>query len=265
MEHLAERFEALGADIALFGPRLLGAVVFLALGLVVALVVDRVLRATCARLGIDDSSAGRRIGKLFAAAGLDATPSTALRWLIRWTVIVITVAQTMRFLHLDAVADVIDRLVDIAPIFVIVLAVLFLGAALGEQLARAARTTAERSQALPPTMAAGVVRGAVLAAALVLALEAAGVTASLPVVVLAICLAAALVLVVAGLTVGARGLLENLLAARYVEEHYIEGQIVEFRATRAQIRSIGLLATVIRTADGTDHTLPNAMFLREAL
>lgn len=68
-----------------------------------------------------------------------------------------------------------------------------------------------------------------------------------------------------GLIVGARGLLENLLAARYVEEMYIEGQMVNFREERAQIRSIGLMATVVRTSDGVDHTTPNAIFLRESI
>ena len=49
--------------------------------------------------------------------------------------------------------------------------------------------------------------------------------------------------------IGARGLLENILAARYVEEHYIEGQ----------------MATVVRTGDGVDHTTPNALFLKESI
>ena len=41
--------------------------------------------------------------------------------------------------------------------------------------------------------------------------------------------------------------------------------MVSFRSDRAQIRAIGLLATVLRTSDGADHTLPNAMFMRESI
>ena len=265
MEQLIERFETLGADVALFVPRLLGAAAFLIVGGVFAWLLDRAVQAVCRRFGIDDSSPGQQLTQLFSVFGINATPSQALRWLIRWTVIVVAIAQAARFLDLDAVAGVIDRLVGIAPILVIVLAVLFFGAALSERSARAARSAAERSGVVPPAMAAGVVRTAVLAGALALALETSGVTADLPVIVLAICLAGALVLVVAALLLGARGLLENLLAARYVEENYIEGQMVSFRADRAQIRAIGLLATVLRTSDGTEHTLPNAMFMRESI
>ena len=99
----------------------------------------------------------------------------------------------------------------------------------------------------------------------VAALEAAGVTAYLPVIVLSICLAEVLALVVAGLIIGGRGLLESILAARYVEEQYIEGQMVTFQSQRTQIRSIGLMATVVRTSDGIDHTTPNAVLLKESV
>ncbi len=265
MEQLIERFETLGADVALFAPRLFGAAAFLIVGGMFAWLLDRAVQEGCRRFAVDDSSAGQQLTQLFPLFGIKTTPSHALRWLIRWTVIVVAIAQAAHFLDLDAVAGLIDRLVGIAPIFVIVLVVLFVGATLSERLARAARSAAERSGAVPPAMAAGLVRTAVLAGALALALEASGVRADLPVIVLALCLAGALVLVVTALLLGARGLLENLLAARYVEEHYIEGQMVSFRSDRAQIRSIGLLATVLRTIDGADHTLPNAMFMRESI
>lgn len=265
MDQVIERFETLGADAALYAPRLLGALAFLLLGVVIAWLADRALQAICRRVQLDESSGGQRLQFLFSLAGFRTSPSAALRWLVRWTLIVVAVAQAARFLDLDVIANLIDRLVNIAPVFLVVLAVAFLGAALSERVSRAAHAAAERSGAIPPTLVAGTVRAAILAGALALALESAGVTADLPVVVLAICLAATLLLVIAALVIGARGLLENLLAARYVEEHYIEGQIVEFHSERAQIRSIGLLATVIRTNDGTDHTLPNAMFLRESI
>ena len=265
MDQLLDRFETLGADAALFAPRLLGAIAFLVLGFAVAWAADRALRAICQRMQLDESSGGQQLQSLFTLTGLQTSPSGALRWLVRWSLIVVAVAQAARFLELDVIANLIDRVVDLAPIFLVVLVVAFAGAALSERLAKAASAAAERSGAVPPTIVAGTVRASILAGALALALQAAGVTADLPVIVLAICLAAALVLVIAALVIGARGLLENLLAARYVEEQYIEGQIVEFHSQRAQIRSIGLLATVVRTADGTDHTMPNAMFLRESI
>ena len=265
MEILLERLSTIWASTELHGPRLLGAFAFVVLGIVAAWILDRVVRTVCNRLRLDESRGGQFLGRLAALASLDPTPSTALRRATRWTVIIVATAQAVLILELEAVSAVMDRAVWIALIVLIVLTVLYIGATLSERLARAAQAVAERDGTLPPSLVGGVVRATVLAAALVIALEAAGVTAALPIVILAICLTGALGLVVVGLIIGARGLLENILAARYVEEHYIEGQMVSFRSERAQIRSIGLMATVVRTGDGVDHTTPNAIFLKESI
>ena len=158
-----------------------------------------------------------------------------------------------------------DDVGGVGPILLVVLTALYVEATLSERLTQAVHTAAERDGTIHPSLAAAAVRVAVLATAAVAALEAAGVTAYLPVIVLSICLAELLALVVAGLIIGGRGLLESILAARYVEEQYIEGQMVTFQSQRAQIRSIGLMATVVRTSDGIDHTTPNAVFLKESV
>ena len=265
MEQLIDRFDFLESGAALLVSRLLNAAAILLLGVAVAWVVERILGVMCNRVGLDRSSAGRRLTQLSSAVDIDATPSVVVRKLARWTIVFASAARAALALELESVAAVIDRAVLIAPTIVIVLVVLYLGVALGERLSRAAESAAEKDNTVPPALAAGVVRGAALATTIVLALEAAGVTADLPVIILSICLAGAIGLVVVGLVIGARGLLENLLAARYVEENYIEGQMVTFDSQQAQIRSIGLTATTVRTADGSDHITPNALFLRESL
>lgn len=265
MEFFLERLATIWASTELHAPRLLGAAAFIVVGVVAAWILDRVVRTVCNRLRLDESRGGRFLAGLAAHISIDATPSTALRRTTRWTVIIVATAQAVLILELEAVSAVMDRAVWIAMIVLIVLTVLYVGATLSERLARAAQSVAERDGILPPPLVGGVVRATVLAAVLVIALEVAGVTAALPVVVLAICLTGVLGLIVAALVIGARGLLENILAARYVEEHYVEGQMVSFRSERAQIRSIGLMATVVRTGDGVDHTTPNAIFLKESI
>ena len=265
MEVLLERLALLANAVANISPRILGAVAFLVVGVVAAWLIDRALDRICTRLHVDESSGGRRLIHIGASIGLKTTPSVALRHLARWTILIVAAAQAAFMLELEAVASVIDRVVWIAPILLVVLVVLYVGATLSERLARFAHAAAERDGTIPPILAATVVRVVIIAAAVIVAVEAGGVTANLPVLVFSICLAGVLTLVVAALIIGGRGLLESMLAARYVEEQYIEGQMVTFRSERAQIRSIGLMATVVRTSDGVDHTTPNAIFLKESV
>lgn len=265
MEPLIEHFTELGSSIRDHAPSMLGALTVILVGLFASWFLGVVVRMLCMRFDLDHSHAGERIAHLVELIGVETPPSVLLKRIIHWTIFLIAAAQAALILEMETVADIIDRAAWIGPILVVILVVLYVGAKLAENVARAAQVAARRDGTLPPEIVAAVVRVAILSAAIVLAIEAAGVNANMPVVVLSICLAAALGLVVIGAVIGARGLLENLLAARYVEEQYIEGQMVTYRSRKAQIRSIGLLATVVRTEDGADHTMPNALFLKDSL
>ena len=264
MSYLVDYFQGLGSNIADLGPQMVAALTVLLIGVIAAWILGLIVALLCNRFGLDSSFAGQRLARLGAHVGLESAPSILLKRIVRWTIFLLAATQAALILELRAVADVIDRAVWIGPILAVMFVVLYVGAKFAERLARLAHAAAERDGSVPPEIVAAIVRVSILSAAIVLALEATGVSANMPVVVLAICLTAALGLVVIGLIIGMRGLLENLLAARYVEEQYIEGQMITFRSQKAQVRSIGLLATVVRTADGADHTTPNAIFLRDS-
>ena len=105
LEHLA----SLGANASVIGPRLLGAALFLLVGAVAAWALDRALAAACDRVGLDGSSAGRRLAHLAALVGLHTSPSVALRRLVRWTLIVVAAAQAALILELEAKNSELER------------------------------------------------------------------------------------------------------------------------------------------------------------
>ena len=265
MEDLAARFEALGVDIVLYGPRLLGVIALLAAGVAIAWIVGRAAPAVAARFRLAALPGVAGLDALLKKAGIGATAGLVALRAVQAGVLIVALAQAARFAELETLGGVIARAADLVPIVLITLAVLILGIALSDRLAALAARAAERTGAITPGFAAALVRVATLSATIVLALEAAGVGVDLPVVVLGVSLAGALALLVVALVIGARGLLENLLATRFVEEHYIEGQVIEFRDQTAVVTEIGMLATTIRTDDDRDRTVPNAIFMREVV
>lgn len=263
MEDLAARFESLGVEIALYGPRLLGVVALLGVGAVIAWILGRLAPVIAARLHLGDLPGVRSFDALLEQAGVGASAGAVALRAVQAGVLIVAVAQAARFAELDTLGSVIARAADLIPMILIALVVLVLGIALSDRLAAIVSRLATRSGVVTPGVAATLVRVVVLSVAVALALEAAGVAVDLPVVVLGIGLTAALALLVVSLVVGARGILENLLATRFVEEHYIEGQVIEFRDQTAVVTEIGMLATTIRMADDRDRTVPNAIFMRE--
>ena len=118
---------------------------------------------------------------------------------------------------------------------------------------------------VPAGFAGAATQAAIVAAAAVSAVDAMGISTTLPVALIALSVAALFGLAVAAGVLAARGVLENIAAARYVEETLIEGQRVRFRGEEAEVEAIGILATVLRTVAGTRVTVPNSLLQREAI
>ena len=264
MDELAAHFENLGVEIALYGPRVLGAVLFLLGGIALGYLIERLVRGLATRLQIKEIAGVKAADTLVAdLAGGVSAGTVALR-LVRYAVIGVAIVQAARFLELDALVSVMARTIEILPTVLVVLVILTFGAVLSNRLAGVAARAAERSGVIAPGLASMLFRIGTLAVAVTLTLEAAGFAIDLPVVVLGISLAAVLALLVVSFIIGARGLIESLLAARYVEEHYVEGQVLEFRGETVFVSAIGEIATTIRNQNDQERIIPNAIFMREA-
>ena len=263
MEDLLAGFESIGVEIALYGPRLLGVFALIGAGAALAWVLGRLAPALATRLRLGDVPGVGSFDTLLEQAGIGVSAGAVVLRAVQAGVLLVTVAQAARFAELETLGSVIARSADLIPMILIALVVLVLGIALSDRLAAIVSRLATPSGVVTPGVAATLVRVVILAVAVALALEAAGFAVDLPVVVLGIGMAATLALLVVSLAIGARGILENLLATRFVEEHYIEGQVIQFRDQEAVVTEIGMLATTIRTADDRDRTVPNAIFMRE--
>ena len=263
MEELATRFESLGIEIALYGPRLLGVAMLLGAGVALTWTLGRVAPGLAARLRLGQVPGVASFDAMLQQAGSSATAGTVTLRALQAGVLITALAQAARFADLETLGVVMTRASEIVPMILIALAILVFGIALSDKLAALAAGAAARSGTIAPGLASILIRVVTLAITVALALEAAGIAVDLPVVVLGISLAAALALLVVSLIIGARGLFENLLAARYVEEHYIEGQVIEFRNETAVVAEIGMLATAIQTASDQERIVPNAIFMRE--
>ena len=202
MGTVLDQFSVLGTDLAHMTPRVLGAIGILLLGLLLAWLLDRAVAMACNRVGLDSSSGGQRIAQLGRLAGATASPSMTLRRLTRWSVVLVGFAQAALVLQLEAVSSAIDKVVRFAPLLVIFPVLLYPGTTVADRLARAAHTVAERNGTGHGPFVAAIVRVSVPIAVVVIVLEAAGVAADLPVIVVAFCLTSALGLVVGGLFIG---------------------------------------------------------------
>ena len=186
------------------------------------------------------------------------------RRLVFVTVLVVVIAQASAVAGLGYFGNLADSIIHTIPAVCIGLGFLLVGIVAGRQAGRLVAAMAARGP-IPAGFAGAATQAAIVAAAAVSAVDAMGISTTLPVALIALSVAALFGLAVAAGVLAARGVLENIAAARYVEETLIEGQRVRFRGEEAEVEAIGILATVLRTVAGTRVTVPNSLLQREAI
>ena len=237
------------------------ACLLLIVGYIAARLAARATRAAVRRVGDQRlapatqalRSAGLRIG----------VPEVASRCTFA-VVLIIVIVQAAALAGLEYFGNLADTIIQTVPTVGIGLALLLLGVVAGRQAGRLTAALAARGP-VPSRIVGAATQGAIVVTAAVSAVGAMGIATTLPVALITLSVAALLGLVVAAGVLSARGVLENIAAARYVEETLIEGQRVRFRGEDTEIETIGILATVLRTDAGVRMTVPNSLLQREAV
>ena len=202
--------------------------------------------------------------EVLRSAGVSIAVPDVARRLVFVTVLVVVIAQASAVAGLGYFGDLADSIIRTIPAVCIGLAFLLAGIVAGRQAGRLVAAMAARGP-VPAGFAGAATQAAIVAAAAVSAVDAMGISTTLPVALIALSVAALFGLAVATGVLAARGVIENIAAARYVEETLIEGQRVRFRGEEAEVEAIGILATVLRTVAGTRVTVPNSLLQREAI
>ena len=258
---IAEQAESWAADLLVAFLPVLQAILLLIAGYVGARLAARAAAATVKRV-----SGGRLepASEALRRAGLRFGPAETAGHFVFAVVLIVVIAQAAALAGLTYFGRVADSIVQTIPAVAVGLALLLAGIVAGRHARGLAAALAERSP-IPPGLAGGATQAAILGAAAVSAVDAMGIATTLPVALIMLSVAAVFGLIVAAAVLAARGVLENIAAARYVEETLIEGQQVRFQGEEAEVEAIGILATVLRTGADTRVTVPNSLLQREAI
>ena len=237
------------------------AILLLIFGYVAARLAARAAAAAVRRL---DGGRLEPASEALRRTGLSLGPAETAGRFAFAVVLIVVIAQAAALAGLTYFGRVADSIVQTIPAVAVGLALLLAGIVAGRHARGLVAALAEGGP-IPAGLAGRATQAAILGAAAVSAVDAMGIATTLPVALIALSVAAVLGLIVAAAVLAARGVLENIAAARYVEETLIEGQQVRFRGEEAEVEAIGILATVLRTGAGARVTVPNSLLQREAI
>ena len=248
--------EALG-DLFAFIPRLVGAIVLLLVGWFLGKLIGRLVTAALRAVRFNEVADKAEIDEFLRNAGVRMDPAAVVGAMARWFIYLIFFLTAFDALGLTQVSAVIDDIIAFLPKVIVAIVILLVGALAGTLLARVV-TGALRSAGMEnPGLFANIARFAVIAFAVIAALDMLEIA---PTIInglwTALLFGAAGTLALA-FGLGGREVAHSVAMGRLLRTELEPGTEVQFDAYRGTVRAVGSLFTTVETDQGVVK-VPNA-------
>ncbi len=258
---LANAFTQLGAQLAEYAPKLLGALLLLLVGWLIA----RLLRGLAVKVMHVLELVLHRLWR--GPAKTSVLPSASVEivgTILFWVVIVFFAAAAGNVLGLDAFSSWLKDLMAYLPTLVAGLVIILAGvllSGLGRDLTIAALASLPESQRV---QVGRLVQGAILVTAIVMGADQIGIEITFLVVLAAVTTSAVIGGVALAVSLGARSYVANLIGAHYLRHAFEPGQRVRIGATEGTILELTAVSLVLETDHGR-ATIPAKIYNEETI
>lgn len=262
-QSLVNAMGALWGKIANFIPNLLGAIVVVVIGFLVARLLDALLSKLLAKLGLDRLMQGTGLTKMLMRIGIRIPVSALIGKIIYWFVLLLFLVSALEFLGLERVSATLDTLALYVP-KVFAAAVVLLAGVLLAQLLNSLVNGAAEGVGLEYAAALGrLTQGLVIIISVSVAIGQLEIKAELLNYVIAIVLFSVGAAVALALGLGSRGIASQIIAGIYVRELYRLGQQISVDDVEGTIEEMGTVKTLILTSEGKLVYLANRQLLEQ--
>jgi len=264
-QSLLGAMSALWAPVAAFIPRLFGALLVVAVGFVVAKLLDTLLSKVLAKVGVDRLVAGAGVTKLLGRAGIRLPISALIGKIVYWFVLLIFLVSAAESLGLARVSATLDMLALYVPKVFGAGVILLVGVLLAQLVNGLVRGAAEGVGLEYASGLARVAQGLVIIIIISVAIGQLEVKTELLNYVIAIALISVGLAAALALGLGSRELVSQILAGIYVRELYEVGQRVRLEGSQleGEIEEIGTAKTLLLTDEGELVSVANRVLLEQ--
>ena len=251
-------------DIVSYIPSVVNGLLVLLVGYLVARAVRWLLYTVLHRIGVDRLAERSGVNIGFRRLGIRLIPSLLIAQIVFGFLLLTFTITATRFMRLEAVAVLLERLLAFLPNLLAGLIVFLLGSTIAR---------------LAGTFVAGIAAGAGLGYArqlgrlveyllslfvVVVSLGVLGIDVSVLVTTIILVIAAFGLALGLGLGLGARTIIYQILAGYYVRRRFRLGQTIQIGEVRGEVSGIGSISTVLNTAEET-IVMPNATLIEQGV
>lgn len=262
-QSLVGAMSTLWQKIAAFIPNLIGALVVVIVGFVVARLLDALLSKLLAKLGLDRLTQGTGLNKIMARVGVKVPMSTLIGKIIYWFVLLVFLVSALESLGLERISATLDTLALYVPKVFAAALVLVAGLLLAQLLNSVVSGAAEGVGIDYANALGRVAQGLVIIISISVAIGQLEIKAELLNYVIAIVLLSVGIAVALAIGFGCRGIAAQIVAGIYVRELYELGQLISVDGIEGTIEEMGTVKTIIQTAQGELVYFANRVLLEQ--
>lgn len=248
-----------GNQLGGFLPRIGGALLLLAIGLLLARVLGRLLAKALRAAGLDDFSERAGVSDVLERAGLGRSLSGVVAVAIRLALTVVVVFAALSLLGLQFLSESLNQGVLLLPKLLIAGALLLAGIVLGGF----ARDRVERltRQLDFPVPLGTVAQVAVVSVFAITAAAQIAISTIVLLILIGVILAGVVATFALAFGLGGREFARAVSAGRYVAGAYTVGQEISLGEIRGRIASIDSASTLLDGGEGRSIRVPNHLLL----
>ncbi|MDV6879665.1 mechanosensitive ion channel [Pseudomonas aeruginosa] len=255
-QSLLTAMNTLWGKLAGFIPNLLGALVVVLLGFVIAKLLDALLSKLLAKLGLD-----RGLTKLLARVGIQVPVSTLVGKIVYWFVLLVFLVSAAESLGLQRVSATLDVLALYLPKVFGAALVLIVGVLLAQLVNSVVRGAADGVGLEYANGLGRIAQWLVIIISISVAVGQLEVKTDLLNYIIAIVLITVGLAAALALGLGSREVAGQIIAGIYVRELYQVGQQVKVGDVEGTIEEIGTVKTILLTEEGELVSLANRLLL----
>ncbi|HEX4130358.1 MAG TPA: mechanosensitive ion channel domain-containing protein [Pirellulales bacterium] len=256
------------SQIIALAPKVLGAVVVLVIGYVVARLLDKFVVALAQSLGLERAAERSGLNTSMKQVGIKRNVPAILGQMVFWLTMCVFLTAAFNTLGLDKVSDAFDRIVAYIPNLLVATVVVVVGLLVASFVRGLIATSADR---VGVTYAESLANGCYYVLALMTfigAFDQLQIEIGLLKELVLIAFAAVALGFGLAFGLGGREVMAGILAGYYTRQRLQAGDHVAVAGMEGIVREVGPVATVIETAEHglvNRHSVPNTRMLSEAV
>ena len=261
-EYWTQIWNSVIVNLASWLPGLVGALILLIVGWLLASLGQAIVRGLLRRLGLDRLA--ERIGftHFLINAGLEGSAAVLLARLVYWLILLIFIMAALESLGVSSMNEVFNGLISYLPNILAAALILILGAVIARLAGDAVGAFAVQSGISGGLILGQAVRISILILTIILTLDQLNLNTSLLSAIALVIIAAIALALGLAFGLGNRSLARSIMAGFHAKEMFTPGQTLTVRNHTGRLASIGSTKSILETEMG-QVTIPNEALISE--